>query len=66
MRKYNNRTKKTMIIIIVLFVAIVIIFSYAIKKSIDIDKTAYKITTGAIMFDKQYNMITTNQEGIIK
>ena len=66
MRKYNNRTKKTMIIIIVLFVAIVIIFSYAIKKSIDIDKTAYKITTGAIMLDKQYNMITTNQEGIIK
>lgn len=66
MRKYNNRTKKTMIIIGILFVGIVIIFSYAIKKSIDIDKTAYEINTGSIMFDKEYNMLTTSSEGILK
>lgn len=66
MRKYNNRTKKTMLIIAILFVVIIAIFSYAIKKSIDIDKTAYEITSGSIMFDEEYNMITTNTEGIIR
>ena len=66
MRKYNNRTKKTMIIIIILFVVIIVIFSYAIKKSIDIDKTAYDIASSSIMFDKEYNMLTTTSEGIIK
>ena len=66
MRKYNNRTKKTMIIILILFVVIIVIFSYAIKKSIDIDKTAYEINIGSILFDKEYNMITTSNEGIIK
>lgn len=66
MRKYNNSTKKTMIIIGILFVVIVIIFSYAIKKSIEIDKTAYEIVSGSIMFDKEYNMLTTSGEGILK
>lgn len=66
MRKYNNRTKKTIIILAILFVVVIVIFSYAIKKSIDIDKTAYKITSGSILFDEEYNMITTTSEGIIR
>ena len=66
MRKYNNRTKKTMIIIGILCVALIIIFSYAIKKSIDIDKTAYEISSGSILFDKEYNMLTTSTDGILR
>ena len=66
MRKYNNRTKKTMIILAVLFVGIVIIFSLFLKKSIDVEKTAYKISSGSIMFDEEYNMLTTSAEGILK
>lgn len=66
MRKYNNKTKKTIIIISILFVVIIAIFSYAIKKSIDIGKTAYEINSGAIMFDKEQNMISTSKSGIIK
>ena len=66
MRKYNNKTKKTMMIIMILCVVIIVIFSYAIKKSIDIDRTAYEISTGSILFDNEQNMITTNKEGIIK
>lgn len=66
MRKYNNRTKKTMIIILILFVGIIVIFSYALKKSIDIDKTAYEINMGSIMFDDEYNMITTNSKGVLR
>ena len=66
MRKYNNRTKKTMIILAVLFVGIIIIFSLFLKKSFDVEKTAYKISSGSIMFDEEYNMLTTNTEGILK
>lgn len=66
MRKYNNRTKKTMIIILVLFAIIVVIFSLFLKKSIEIDKTAYEIESGSILFDKENNMITMKNEGIIR
>lgn len=66
MRKYNNKTKKTIIIILVLFALIIIIFSLFIKKSIEIDRTAYEILPGSILFDKDQNMITLNEEGIIK
>lgn len=66
MRKYNNRTKKTMIILAVLFIGIIIIFSLFLKKSFDVEKTAYKISSGSIMFDEEYNMLTTNTEGILK
>ena len=66
MRKYNNRTKKTMIIIGILCIVLIAIFSYAIKKSIDIDKTAYEISTSSILFDKEYNMLTTSSSGILR
>lgn len=66
MRKYNNKTKKTMIIILVLFALIIIIFSLFLKKSIEIDKTAYEVSSGSILFDKDQNMITMTKEGIIK
>lgn len=66
MRKYNNKTKKTMIIMGILFILIIIIFSYALKKSIDIDKTAYEIKSGSILFDTDYNMLTTSDIGTLK
>ncbi len=66
MRKYNSKTKKTMIIIGALFVIIIVIFSLFLKKSIEIDRTAYKVASGSILFDVEQNMITTNQEGTIK
>ena len=66
MRKYNNKMKKTMILIGVLFIIIIIIFSYAIKKSIDIKRTAYKLTIGAILFDKDQNMLTLSEEGTLR
>lgn len=66
MRKYNNKMKKTMIIIGILFVVIVIIFSLFLKKAIDIDKTFYEIDSGAILFDNEQNKIVTSNSGIIK
>lgn len=66
MRKYNNKTKKTMIIILVLFAIIIVIFFLFLKKSIEIDKTAYEIQSGSILFDKENDMITMKSEGIIK
>ena len=66
MRKYNNKTKKTMIIILILFVGIIVIFSLFLKKAVDVGKTVYKVATGSILFDKDMNMITTNDEGTIR
>lgn len=66
MRKYNNRTKMTIGIVLGLFLIIVIIFSLFIKKSIDIDKIEYKVLSNSVLFDNERNMITTTSEGIIK
>ena len=66
MRKYNNKTKKTLIIILILFIIIIIIFSLFLKKSIDINRTAYEIQSGSILFDKNQNMITTAKDSIMK
>ena len=66
MRKYNNKTKKTMIIILISFVGIIVIFSLFLKKAIDVGKTAYKIVSSSVLFDKDMNMITTSDEGIVR
>lgn len=66
MRKYNNKTKKTMFIIFGLFAIIIVIFSLFLKKSIDIDRIAYEVPTGSILFDYEQNMITTSEDAIIK
>ncbi len=66
MRKYNNKTKRTMLIISAVFVIIVVIFSLFLKRSIDVAKTAYEVDTGSILFDNDKNMITTTKESKIK
>lgn len=66
MRKYNNKTKKTMIIIFVLFAVIIIIFSLFLKKAFDIEKAVYKIQFGSVLFDNKQNMITLSSEGTIR
>ena len=66
MRKYDAKMKKTMIIILILFVGIIIIFSLFLKKAIDVGKTAYKVSVGSIMFDKDMNMISTKSDATIR
>lgn len=66
MRKYNNKTKRTIMIILVLFVVFVVIFSLFLKKSMDINKIAYEVAVGSILFDNEQNKITTTEEAIIK
>lgn len=66
MRKYNNRTKKTIIIIAIVFVIFIIIFSWFLKKSYDVATTAYKVSSGSILFDENQNMIATTSEATIK
>lgn len=66
MRKYNNKTKKTMMIILGLFAIIIVIFFLFVKKAIEVDKTAYEVKSGAILFDKGNNMLTLTNKGVIK
>ena len=66
MRKYNGKTKKTMIIILALFAGIVIIFSLFLKKAVDVGKTAYKIAINSVLFDNEQNIINTSSEGTIR
>lgn len=66
MRKYNSKTKRTILIIVAVFVIFIIIFSLFIKRSIDVAKTAYEVNIGSILFDNDKNMITTTKESTIK
>ena len=66
MRKYNSKTKKTMIIILVIFAIFIIIFSLFLKKYSEVKKTAYTVSVGSILFDREQNKITTNKEATIK
>ena len=66
MRKYNSKTKRTILIIISVFVLFIIIFSLFIKRSVDVAKTAYQVDIGSILFDNDKNMITTTKESTIK
>ena len=66
MRKYNGKTKKTMMVIIGLFVIIIVIFSLFLKKSIDIDRTYYEVKDGNVLFDDEDNMINIVGSGGIK
>ena len=52
MRKYNNKTKKTMIIIFVLFAVIIIIFSLFLKKSFDIEKAPWNDSGRMILLEE--------------
>ncbi len=66
MRKYDNKTKRTIMIVLVLCVVIVIVFSLFLKKAIDVGKSVYQVDSGTILFDKDKNMITTNESGTLR
>lgn len=66
MRKYNSKTKRTIMIILITFVVFIVIFSLFLKKSMDVAKTAYSVSTGSILYDNEKNKITINGEATIK
>ena len=66
MRKYDSKTKKTIMIVMILCVGIVIIFSLFLKKAIDVGKTVYQVSSGSILFDNQENMITTKSDATLR
>lgn len=66
MRKYNNKTKKMIIIILVLFVVFIVIFSLFLKKAMEVANTAYTVAIGSILFDNEQNKIVTTEEATIR
>lgn len=66
MRKYNGKTKKTMMVIVGLFAIIIVIFSLFLKKSIDIEKTYYEVSDGDVLFDNEDTMLNIIGTGGIR
>ena len=66
MRKYNSRTKKTIMVVLILCVGIIIIFSLFLKKAIDVGKNVYQVDSGSILFDKYENMITVKESSTLR
>ncbi|MEE3343335.1 MAG: hypothetical protein VZS44_04510 [Bacilli bacterium] len=66
MRKYNNKTKRTMIIIGAIFVIFIIIFSLFLNRYNKVKKTAYRIQTGSVLFDHEQNKIVTKNDATMR
>lgn len=66
MRKYNSKTKRTMIIIGVIFAVFIVIFSLFLNKYNKVKTTAYRVPVGAVLFDYEQNKIVTKDEGTLK
>lgn len=66
MRKYNSKTKRTILIVVALCIGIIVIFSLFLKKAIDVGKSVYEISSGSILFDKDENMITTSGDATLR
>ena len=66
MRKYNSKTKRMIMIILILFAVFIVIFSLFLKRGIDVAKTAYQVASGSVLFDNDKNMITTTVDSQIK
>lgn len=66
MRKYNSKTKRTMIIIGAIFAVFIIIFSLFINRFNKVKTTAYKVAVGAVLFDNEQNKIVTKDEATMR
>ncbi|MBR3162423.1 MAG: hypothetical protein IKF19_06815 [Bacilli bacterium] len=66
MRKYNDKTKRTMIIIGAIFAIFIIIFSLFLNRYNKVKTTAYRVATGAVLFDNEQNKITTKDESTMR
>ena len=66
MRKYNSKTKRTMIIIGVIFAVFIIIFSLFLNRYNKVKTTAYRIATGSVLFDNEQNKIATKKDATMR
>ena len=66
MRKYNSKTKRTMIIIGAIFAIFIIIFSLFLNRYNKVKTTAYRIATGSVLFDNEQNKIITKDDSTMR
>ena len=66
MRKYNSKTKRTMIIIGVIFAVFIVIFSLFLNRFNKVKTTAYRVPVGSVLFDYEQNKVVTKNEGTLK
>lgn len=66
MRKYNSKTKRTMIIIGAIFAVFIVIFSLFFNRYNKVKTTAYRVPVGSVLFDYEQNKVVTKNEGTLK
>ena len=66
MRKYDGRNKRNIGIIIGISIFIVIMFSLCIRYIVSREKNEFTVDSGALVFDKDKNIIKLSNSGIIK
>ena len=66
MRKYDNKNKKYIGIIIGIGILLIIIFFLFLRKVIEVGKIEYKIASNSVVFDIDKNMYTTEDDATVK
>ncbi len=66
MRKYDGKNKKFIGIILAIAFVIIVIFSFFLKKVIDIGKIEYTISSGSVVFDADKNKIEITKDTKLK
>ena len=66
MRKYDGKNKKFIGIILGIVLVIIIIFSFFLKKVLDVGKIEYTISTNSVVFDADKNKIDITKDTKLK
>ena len=66
MRKYDRQNKRNFIIVAIICLIIISLFALFIHKVIEVGKKEYVIGSNSVLYDHEGNLITLDDEGVIK
>ena len=66
MRKYDKQNKRNFIIVAIICIIIISLFAFFIHKVIEVGKKEYTIESNSVLYDHERNLVTLDDEGIIK
>ena len=66
MRKFDRQNKRNFIIVAIICLIIISLFALFIHKVIEVGKKEYVIGSNSVLYDHERNLITLDDEGVIK